>query len=103
MRLLARLRFVRGTPFDLFGYTAERRAERELIAEYEALLQRLTRELRAHNLEIAIRLAQMPQRIRGYGHVKERSMAEAKITRKALLAEFEAARSAPATTARVAA
>jgi indolepyruvate ferredoxin oxidoreductase len=103
MRLLARLRFVRGTPFDIFGYTAERRAERELIADYEALLQRLASELRAHNLEIAIQLAQVPQRIRGYGHVKELSMVEANTTRQALLSEFEAASAAPATTARVAA
>jgi indolepyruvate ferredoxin oxidoreductase len=103
MRLLARLRFVRGTPFDLFGYTAERRAERGLIANYEVLLQRLASELRAHNLEIAIQLAQLPQRIRGYGHVKERSMAEAEIARQALLAEFETAKATAATTARVAA
>lgn len=103
MRVLARLRFVRGTRFDLFGYTAERRAERELIANYEALLQRHTSELRAHNLEIAIQLAQLPQRIRGYGHVKERSMAEAEIARQALLAEFEASSAPPATTARAAA
>jgi len=46
-------------------------------------------------------LAQLPQRIRGYGHVKERSMAEAEIARQALLAEFESA--PPATTARAAA
>ena len=100
MRLLARLRFLRGTSFDLFGYTAERRTERELIAAYEAFLQRLVGELSASNLDAAVRLAEVPQRIRGYGHVKERSVAEARTTQQALWAEFEAAPTAAATGAR---
>jgi indolepyruvate ferredoxin oxidoreductase len=97
MRLLARLRFLRGTPFDLFGYTAERRTERELIVAYETFLQRLVGELSASNLDAAVRLAEVPQRIRGYGHVKERSVAEARTTQQALWAEFEAAPTAAAT------
>ncbi|GIZ13810.1 indolepyruvate ferredoxin oxidoreductase family protein [Pseudomonas sp. NCCP-436] len=76
--VLARLKFLRGTPFDLFGYSAERRLERELIEEYEANVAYLLGELKADNYRTALALAELPEQIRGYGHVKEASVARAR-------------------------
>ena len=59
-KLLARLRRLRGTPFDLFGRTAERRTERKLIADYEMLMRELIGGLSAANYEIAVALARIP-------------------------------------------
>jgi indolepyruvate ferredoxin oxidoreductase len=70
-RLLARLNFLRGTAFDPFGYTNERRAERQLIADYEATIRRYIAGLRADRIPAVARLARLPEMIRGYGHIKE--------------------------------
>ncbi|NBC97273.1 MAG: indolepyruvate ferredoxin oxidoreductase family protein, partial [Deinococcus-Thermus bacterium] len=87
-KLLAKLRVLRGTALDPFGWTHERRSERRLIAEYEALLDELTAALTSANHEVAVALAAIPERIRGYGHVKERHLAEAKAREAELLARF---------------
>jgi len=76
LRLLARMKFLRGTPLDPFGYTAERRTERALIAEYESLVDELLARLEPGNHQQALELARLPERIRGFGHVKERHLAE---------------------------
>jgi indolepyruvate ferredoxin oxidoreductase len=76
MRLLARFKFLRGTAFDPFGRTAERRTERALITEYEGLVDALLARLDAGNHAEAVDLARLPERIRGYGHVKERHLAQ---------------------------
>jgi indolepyruvate ferredoxin oxidoreductase len=78
LALLARLKGLRGTPFDPFGYTAERRAERELIAWYEGLIERMLRELDAARLADLIAVAKAPMNIRGYGPVKEAAIAQVK-------------------------
>ncbi|AZY53798.1 indolepyruvate ferredoxin oxidoreductase family protein [Bordetella avium] len=88
--LLARLRFLRGTAFDIFGRTDERRAERELIREYEQHISAIIGKLSRSNLEKAVELASIPQEIRGYGHVKEAAMARAAQKRERLLQEFSA-------------
>jgi indolepyruvate ferredoxin oxidoreductase len=77
MRLLARLKGVRGTAFDLFGRTAERRMERRLLADYETLVDELSRGLDTVNHVTAVDLARLPQQIRGFGHVKEANVARA--------------------------
>jgi indolepyruvate ferredoxin oxidoreductase len=74
---LARLRGLRGTPFDPFGWTVERRRERALIAAYEATVRSLAGALTPANRAAATELAALPQRIRGYGPVKERAIAAA--------------------------
>ncbi|WP_158815660.1 indolepyruvate ferredoxin oxidoreductase family protein [Methylocapsa sp. S129] len=74
-QLLATLRFLRGTKFDIFGYSEDRREERALIADYEALCRELVVGLTPGNHAIALSLAALPERIRGYGHVKARSVA----------------------------
>ena len=72
--VLARFKFLRGTPFDPFGYSAERRLELDLIEEYERNLDYLLKELCADNYRTAVALAELPEQIRGYGHVKEKSL-----------------------------
>jgi len=77
-RLLAKLKGLRGTAFDLFGYTAERRTERALIGEYETLVDELLNGLSPANHPLAVKLASLPDEIRGYGHVKDASVEKAR-------------------------
>jgi indolepyruvate ferredoxin oxidoreductase len=84
-RVLARLRFVRGTALDPFGRTDERRTERRLIAEYEALVEELLQRLSPTTLSTAVALASLPEKIRGFGHVKEKSIRAAETERARLL------------------
>jgi indolepyruvate ferredoxin oxidoreductase len=88
MRLLAKLKFLRGTPFDVFGRTGERRTERALIGEYEALVRELTSGLSVANHGLAIELASLPEDIRGYGHVKENNLKAVRIRWQALLGRW---------------
>lgn len=84
-RLLAPLKFLRGTALDPFGRTEERRAERGLIAEYEATVGEILGRLAPATLATAVALASLPERIRGYGHVKDKAMREAAAERARLL------------------
>jgi len=91
-RVLARLKGLRGTIFDVFGKTAERKAERRLIIDYEALIDELLPQLAAHNHPFAVELARVPEHIRGYGHVKQRHLEHAKVKQAELIAAFRSAR-----------
>jgi indolepyruvate ferredoxin oxidoreductase len=91
-RVLAKLRGVRGTALDVFGKTDERKRERALIGEYEQLVDELLASLSPRNYETAVALASIPEYIRGYGHVKERHLADAKKREAELLARFRGAR-----------
>lgn len=77
-RLLARLKRLRGTAFDPFGYTAERRMERDLIGWYAALVEDLISQIGKTSPETLLALARAPMDIRGYGPVKEAAAAEVK-------------------------
>jgi indolepyruvate ferredoxin oxidoreductase len=77
-RLLAKLRGLRGTPFDIFGHSAERKMERDLIAGYEKDVGHVLSVLSPLNLDTAIELLSLPDRIRGFGPVKEKSVQDAK-------------------------
>jgi indolepyruvate ferredoxin oxidoreductase len=77
-RMLAKLRGLRGTPFDIFGYSKDRRLERALIAGYERDVETALRLLSPMTIDIAIELLSIPDRIRGYGPVKEKSVQDAK-------------------------
>lgn len=88
MKVLARLRRLRGTALDPFGRTEERRAERRLASDYLAMLDEFTRTLDTVRLPLAIELARLPESIRGYGHVKEASMHAAEERRSKLLATY---------------
>jgi indolepyruvate ferredoxin oxidoreductase len=89
-RVLAKLRRLRGTAFDIFGRTAERRMERQLIAEYEAVLDEIAKGLTSQNHAVAIELAALPMEIRGFGHVKESNRERAKAKEANLLGRFRA-------------
>ena len=86
--LLAHFKGLRGSALDPFGRTAERRTERRLIGEYVAILEEIMSRLAQDNHQTAVELARIPGRIRGFGHVKEANLAEAKKSEVALLAAF---------------
>ena len=73
-KLLAKLKGLRGTPFDPFGQTAERKMERQLIMQYRTLVASLLSDLTAERLPAAVAIAALPEKIRGFGHVKEASI-----------------------------
>ena len=87
-KLLARLKFLRGSKLDVFGYTAERRSERQLIAHYSATVDMLLERLDANNVGLAVQIASIPEHIRGYGHVKHAHLQQAKAREAALLAQW---------------
>lgn len=90
-RVLARLRGLRGTSFDIFGYTEERRGDRALIDDYESTIGGLLGKLDRHNLALAIEIASIPDKIRGFGHVRAESLSAAMAHRDQLLRAFESA------------
>jgi indolepyruvate ferredoxin oxidoreductase len=86
--LLARLKRLRGKALDPFGRSAERRKERQLIRDYEALIDEVLEGLAPETHETAVELAAIPDRIRGFGPVKERFLAHAKRREAELLKAF---------------
>ncbi|MDH5206183.1 MAG: indolepyruvate ferredoxin oxidoreductase family protein, partial [Hylemonella sp.] len=93
--LLARLKRLRGTAFDPFGHTEERRAERALIAEYKAMIHGLLQALNEGNADLALEIAQLPGKIRGFGHVKAAHLAAARQRWAQLQQQFGQATPAP--------
>jgi indolepyruvate ferredoxin oxidoreductase len=83
--VLAALKALRGTPFDLFGYSEERRMERRLLSEYESDLDRIADVLSAERIEAAVALASVPSLIRGFGHVKAANATKAAGERERLM------------------
>ncbi|HEY6864337.1 MAG TPA: indolepyruvate ferredoxin oxidoreductase family protein, partial [Burkholderiales bacterium] len=94
-RVLAKLKGLRGTALDVFGYSEERRTERRLIAEYEGTVDELLARLDRGNRALAVEIASIPERIRGFGHVKARHLAEAKKKEAELLSAFRDPRQQP--------
>jgi len=95
-RWLAKLRFLRGTAFDPFAGSADRRLERQLIADYEADITLVLAHLDADKLVVAVALAGLPERIRGYGHVKAAAVAALAGERQRLRCELESSQIAHA-------
>jgi len=94
-KLLASLKGLRGTAFDPFGYTAERRMERRLIGDYRALIDRVTDEINPVNLPAAVELAAAAGRVSGYGPVKDAALQAYQEELPALLQAFASAQSQP--------
>jgi indolepyruvate ferredoxin oxidoreductase len=92
-KLLAKFKFLRGTALDPFGYSTERRTERQLVQDYETMLDEVLAKLNPDNHHVAVGLAAIPEKIRGFGHVKLRHLKAAKADEAALLDQF---RSGPA-------
>ena len=86
--LLSKMKFLRATAFDPFGYTAERKSERALRDDYVALVRSIVSGLKEHNLDTALKLSQLPEKIRGYGHVKHANMVAAEKEKAALTKLF---------------
>jgi len=89
-RILAKLKFLRGTALDPFGRSLERRTERKLISDYENTLDEVLARLTPENHHLAVGLAAIPEKIRGFGHVKQRHLVAAKADEAALLEQFRA-------------
>ncbi|HYL17806.1 MAG TPA: indolepyruvate ferredoxin oxidoreductase family protein [Burkholderiales bacterium] len=89
-KLLAKLRGLRGTALDIFGYTEERRTERRLIEDYERTVAELLGRLTPESHALAVEIASIPEEIRGYGHVKMKNLAAAKEKEAKLLAQYRA-------------
>ena len=87
-RLLAKLKVLRGTAFDIFGKTEERKMERKLIEQYFGLVDMVLSNLNNENQQTAIELLSLPEQIRGYGHVKEKAVEMVKSKERQLLERF---------------
>jgi indolepyruvate ferredoxin oxidoreductase len=87
-RLLAKGKRLRGTAWDPFSYTQERKLERQMIADYEHLLDELSQRLSPQTHATATALASLPLEIKGFGHVKLRNYKAAKAREPALLAQL---------------
>jgi indolepyruvate ferredoxin oxidoreductase len=88
--LLAKFKLLRGTPLDPFGYGAERKLEVQLIADYERDLGELLQQLNAGNYATAVAIAELPEQIRGYGHVKEQALLKVRAQGKQLQERMQA-------------
>ena len=86
--VLAKFKGLRGTPFDPFGYMAERRMERALIADYRSMIKDILPQVDATNLDTAIELAGAVQEVRGYGPVKHAAFEQYEVVRARLLETF---------------
>jgi indolepyruvate ferredoxin oxidoreductase len=89
LSVLAKFKSLRGTPFDIFGYNPERKAERALIKEYEQTVDLVLQKLSAHNHAVCVDLLSVPEKIKGYGPVKMGNIEKAKALREDLLHRLE--------------
>jgi indolepyruvate ferredoxin oxidoreductase len=89
-RLLRRLKGLRGTRLDPFARTAERRMERKVLADYEVLLEEIVATLTPESHQLAVQLAELPENIRGFGHVKWRNFRQTEDVKARLIERFRA-------------
>ena len=87
-KLISKFKFLRGTKFDPFGYLNERKKERELITDYKQTIVDIGSKINKSNYETAVKIASIPDQIRGFGHVKEKNIKEAINNRTDLLNSF---------------
>jgi len=80
--VLAKFKALRGTRFDLFGYSAERHLERELLRQFETDIDELTQHLSADKLPLAVELVELIQQVRGFGHIKEAAIEQYQLRRE---------------------
>jgi indolepyruvate ferredoxin oxidoreductase len=90
LRVLAKLKWLRGSKLDPFGRSADRRLERELLARYEACLDRVADELDDSRFELALELLRLPDQVRGYGPIKSAAAARARARELELLQQWAA-------------
>jgi len=88
--VLPHFKGLRGTALDPFGYTEERRTERALIGEYRALIEEVMQGDLQGRKDLALQLANLPEEIKGYGHVKARNLTQVRARWQALLVQWRA-------------
>jgi indolepyruvate ferredoxin oxidoreductase len=93
-KLLAKMKGLRGGALDIFGYTEERKMERALIGEYRELVVALMDKLSAENHATAVELASLPEKVRGFGHVKEKAVATFRTEKARLMTQLGLQRAA---------
>ena len=86
--ILAKLKGLRGGTFDVFGYTAERKMERAMIGEYRDMVRGMLKNLNAGNLMKAVEIANLPDQVRGFGHIKEKAVEQYRREKDKLLAQY---------------
>jgi indolepyruvate ferredoxin oxidoreductase len=94
-RVLARMKFLRGTALDVFGRTQERRHDRAILSDYDSLMDELCQSLTPDNHALAVELAALPEAIRGYGHIRARHIVHAEQRRAELIAQLHGGGAAP--------
>ena len=87
---MTRLKFLRSPLLNPFHFTADRRRDRKLIAQYEAVMDELAELVTVDNLELAAEIANVPDGIRGFGHVRDRSIIAAWARHDQLIEKFNA-------------
>jgi indolepyruvate ferredoxin oxidoreductase len=87
-RVLAKLRFLRGTPLDVFGHSDDRKLERDLITNYEKDVAKVLDLLSTATHDTAVEILSLPDRIRGYGPVKDKAVKDAKVRYEQLTADL---------------
>jgi indolepyruvate ferredoxin oxidoreductase len=93
---LAKLKFLRGTSFDPFGRTAERKMERQLVEDYFAMIDQRMANVKGEHIPLLAKIARIPQTIRGYGHIKEENINKAAAEKARLEADLDNSRFAAA-------
>jgi indolepyruvate ferredoxin oxidoreductase len=88
-KLLSKMKGLRGTAFDIFGKTEERKMERALITQYKGSIEEVLKLLNADNAAVAVEIARIPELIKGFGHVKERNVEAAQLKWAALTAQLQ--------------
>lgn len=89
MKLLAKMRGLRHTAFDPFRFSADRQLDRQLLADYESLINQLLAGIKTENLQTAVALARLPEEVRGFGPVREAAAEKAEQRKQQLLEEFK--------------
>jgi indolepyruvate ferredoxin oxidoreductase len=93
--LMAKFKFLRGTAFDIFGKSAERKMERRFIEDYFNTVNELLETVSEENYELAVAIARIPEDIRGYGHIKEEHAEKAEAKWGSLLDSWRSGKSKP--------
>lgn len=89
LKFVTKFKKLRGTAFDIFGYSSERKMERALIKEYEELVTKVLDKLNKDNYELCLEILELPLSFKGYGHVKEKNVKNAKLKLEKLLSNLE--------------
>ncbi|MDC1312009.1 indolepyruvate ferredoxin oxidoreductase family protein [Burkholderiales bacterium] len=89
-KILSCMRFLRGTTFDIFGWTAERKMERQLIKDYRLLVEEIMDSVNESNVDVAKKLLSLPEEIKGFGHVKEANVIQVRVNWQELLYQYRA-------------